>query len=131
MRRLGRPEYGMAIVREMNRNATDPDDDNPPFERLVFGKKGSDVTLPPESSGHEFRVYRAGDLILVRNSGSAPLWIRGKSLETGSFLRMRERQPLVLPGWTLSYEDLVFFLDVNFQLHLSAADSAETILDVL
>jgi ABC-type multidrug transport system ATPase subunit len=26
---------------------------------------------------------------------------------------MRERQPLVVPGWTLSYEDLMFFLDVK------------------
>ena len=34
-------------------------------------------------------------------------------METGSFLRMRERQPLVVPGWTLSHEDLMFFLDVK------------------
>ncbi|HVJ47215.1 MAG TPA: hypothetical protein VM511_12555, partial [Luteolibacter sp.] len=26
---------------------------------------------------------------------------------------MRERQPLVVPGWTLSYEDVVFFLNVK------------------
>ena len=26
---------------------------------------------------------------------------------------MRERQPLVVPGWTLSFEDLMFFLDVK------------------
>jgi ABC-type multidrug transport system ATPase subunit len=34
-------------------------------------------------------------------------------LESGSFVRMRERQPLVVPGWSLSHEDLVFFLDVK------------------
>ncbi len=71
------------------------------------------MLLPPAAGDHEFRVYRAGDLILVRNTGNAPLWIRGRSVETGSFLRMRERQPLVVPGWTLSHEDLVFFLDVK------------------
>jgi ABC-type multidrug transport system ATPase subunit len=71
------------------------------------------VVLPPAAVDHEFRVYRAEDLILVRNTGHAPLWIRGRSVETGSFLRMRERQPLVVPGWTLSYEDLMFFLDVK------------------
>ncbi len=69
--------------------------------------------LPPAAVDHEFRVYRAGDLMLVRNTGTAPLWIRGRSVATGSFLRMRERQPLVVPGWTLSYEDLMFFLDVK------------------
>ena len=113
MRRLGRPDYGVAILREMRGDAGDPGDDELPFERLVFGRDGADVLLPPAAGDHEFRVYRAGDLILVRNTGIAPLWIRGRSVETGSFLRMRERQPLVVPGWTLSHEDLMFFLDVK------------------
>ena len=113
MRRLGRPDYGVAILREMRGDAGEPADADLPFERLVFGKDGADVLLPPAASDHEFRVYRAGDLILVRNTGLASLWIRGRSVETGSFLRMRERQPLVVPGWTLSHEDLMFFLDVK------------------
>ncbi len=113
MRRLGRPEYGSAILREMRGDAEEATDEEPPFERLVFGRDGADVVLPPAAVGREFRVYRAGDLILVRNTGEAPLWIRGRSVETGSFLRMRERQPLVVPGWTLSFEDLMFFLDVK------------------
>ncbi len=113
MRRLGRPEYGTAILREMRGDAGGPSDGELPFERLIFGRDGADVLLPPAASDHEFRVYRAGDLILVRNTGISPLWIRGRSVETGSFLRMRERQPLVVPGWTLTYEDLLFFLDVK------------------
>ncbi len=113
MRRLGRPDFGTAILREMRGELNEPDQAPLPFERLVFGRDGVDVLLPPAAADHEFRVYRARDLILVRNTGSAPLWIRGRSVETGSFLRMRERQPLVVPGWTLSHEDLVFFLDVK------------------
>ncbi len=113
MRRLGRPGYGVAILREMRGDAGEPPDDELPFERLVFGRDGADVLLPPAAGEHEFRVYRAGDLILVRNTGNEPLWIRGRSVETGSFLRMRERQPLVVPGWILSQEDLLFFLDVK------------------
>ncbi|MEO5716165.1 MAG: ATP-binding cassette domain-containing protein [Luteolibacter sp.] len=113
MRRLGRPDYGVAILREMRGDAGEPADEDLPFERLIFGRDGADVLLPPAASEHEFRVYRAGDLILVRNTGISPLWIRGRSVETGSFLRMRERQPLVVPGWTLSHEDLMFFLDVK------------------
>ena len=113
MRRLGRPDYGLAILREMRGDAGEPADEDLPFERLVFGRADADVLLPPAASDHEFRVYRVGDLILVRNTGISPLWIRGRSVETGSFLRMRERQPLVVPGWTLSYEDLMFFLDVK------------------
>lgn len=113
MRRLGRPDYGMAILWEMRGDAGEPADADLPFERLIFGTEGADVILPPSASDHEFRVYRAGDLILVRNTGNSPLWIRGRSVETGSFLRMRERQPLVVPGWTLSHEDLMFFLNVK------------------
>jgi len=113
MRRLGRPEFGNAILREMREDSESPADEELPFERLIFGRDGADVILPPAAEGREFRVYRAGDLILVRNTGPAPLWMRGRSVETGSFLRMRERQPLVVPGWTLSFEDLMFFLDVK------------------
>ena len=113
MRRLGQPEFGTAILREMRGEEERPRDDELPFERLIFGRDGGDVMLPPAAVDHEFRVYRAGDLMLVRNTGLVPLWIRGRSVATGSFLRMRERQPLVVPGWTLSYEDLMFFLDVK------------------
>lgn len=113
MRRLGRPDFGTAILKEMRGEFDKGSASELPFERLIFGRNEADVLLPPAASDHEFRVYRSRDLVLVRNTGTAPLWIRGRSVESGSFLRMRERQPLVVPGWTLSYEDLVFFLDVR------------------
>lgn len=113
MRRLGRPDYGTAILREMRDVLDEPADDELPFERLVFGRGDADVILPPAAENHEFRVYRAGELVLARNTGTSPLWTRGRSLETSSFLRLRERQPLVIPGWVLSYEDFVFFLDAK------------------
>ena len=52
--------------------------------------------MPADAGGHRFRIYRSHDLILVRNTGDKPLWNRGRLVESGSFLRMRERQPLVL-----------------------------------
>ncbi len=113
MRRLGKPELGAAILREMRGDADGPDAGDLPFERVIFGRDGAEVVLPPAAIGHEFRVYRASDLILVRNTGNLPLWVRGRSLEKGGFLRVRERQPLVVPGWTLIFEDLLFFLDVK------------------
>jgi ABC-type multidrug transport system ATPase subunit len=112
MRRLGRPDFGSAILREMT-GEEDPPDGELPFERLVFGPEGADVVLPPAAVDQRFRVYRVGDLVLIRNTGEVPLWIRGRLLEPGRFSRMRERQPIVVPGWTLSQEDLVFFLDVK------------------
>ena len=113
MRRLGQPEIGTAILREMRGEDGEIQDADLPFEKLVFGGKEADVMLPPASGAQEFRIYRAGDLILLRNTGAVPLWVRGKSLATGAFMRVRERQELVIPGWMMSYEDLRFFLDVR------------------
>jgi ABC-type multidrug transport system ATPase subunit len=110
MRRLGQPETGSAILREMRGESGEG---VLPFERLIFGGRGADVILPPAASGQEFRIYRAGDLVLLRNTGSSPLWVRGKSLGTGAFMRVRERQELVIPGWLMTYDDLRFFLDVR------------------
>lgn len=114
MRRLGRPEVGSAILREMHAS------DEPlakgellPFERVIFGGKNPDVVLPPAAVDHEFRLYRAGNLILLRNIGPNALWVRGKSLPPGAFLRIRERQELVIPGWTIGYDGLRFFLDTG------------------
>lgn len=112
MRRLGQLEVGAAILKEM-RGSGDADSDELPFEKLVFGGGSADVALPPAAAGQEFRIYRAGDLMLLRNTGDLPLWVRGKSLAKGAFLRVRERQELVIPGWLVTYDDLRFFLDVR------------------
>jgi ABC-type multidrug transport system ATPase subunit len=111
LRRLGRPDHARQILAEMS---GDGPPDHTGFERLIFSAgEDADVGLPEQAQGHAFRVYRASDLLLVRNTGENPLWMRGRSLESGAFLRMRERQQLVVPGWTLTCEDLVFFLNVK------------------
>jgi ABC-type multidrug transport system ATPase subunit len=127
MRRLGQPEMGTAIMREMRGEEGDVPAAELPFEKLVFGGKEADVTLPPAAGAQEFRIYRAGDLILLRNTGAPPLWVRGKSLASGAFMRVRERQELVIPGWLVTYDDLRFFLDVRKMgsmpaLYLEAGD---------
>jgi len=113
MRRLGRPELGQAVLHEMLGSDGDDDDAGPPpFERIIFSTTpAADVALPPEASGHSFRVYRVGDLILVRNTGTAPIWLRGRPLAPGVSLRMREYQQIHVPGWELDRADLVFFLN--------------------
>lgn len=110
MRRLGRPDHARQILTEMG---TNPLDRPVGFERVIFDTTAeSDIRLPASAENHAFRVYRAADLVLVRNTGQAPLWVRGRSLESGNFLRMRARQQLVVPDWTLTCEDLIFFLNV-------------------
>jgi ABC transport system ATP-binding/permease protein len=130
MRRLGRPDYGHEILQEM------ADDEEiveaGSFERVTFGVEGkADVVLPPLAYDHTFRVYRVGDLMMLRNTGNQPLWVRGRSLESGSFLRMRERQALAVPGWTLQYDDLAHFLNVKKtglmpRIYIAASDEGIT-----
>lgn len=129
MRRLGTPEHAKQILDEMKGL---PLERPVGFERVIFARlENADVQLPEEASEHGFRVYRAADLILVRNTGNAPLWVRGRSLEPGNFLRMRARQQLVVPGWTLTCEDLIFFLNVALTgnpstIFLAASDEGWT-----
>ena len=129
MRRLGRPELGHAILQEMLGGDDEEETGaEPPFERITFsGAAGADVSLPPEAAGHSFRVYRAGDLILVRNTGTAPIWLRGRALAPGAFMRMREYQQIHVPGCELERADLIFFLNAartgqRRSLYLRAAD---------
>ena len=131
MRRLGRPDYGREILLEMG------DDQQPltkgSFERVTFGSADmADVTLPPQASQNAFRVYRVGDLVMLRNTGEQPLWVRGRSLESGSFLRVREGQALAVPGWALQYQDLVHFLNVKKtgimpRIHIASSDKGITV----
>ncbi|MGE9271417.1 MAG: ATP-binding cassette domain-containing protein [Verrucomicrobiales bacterium] len=110
MRRLGRPEHAHQILDEMGGL---PLGSPVGFERIIFAHHPhADVQLPKAAEEHGFRVYRAGSLVLVRNTGNAPLWVRGRSLVQGQFLRMQARQQLVVPEWTLTCEDLIFFLNV-------------------
>ena len=50
MRRLGRPELGTSILREMRGDGDSPSSDELPFERLIFGVNGADVALPPAAA---------------------------------------------------------------------------------
>ena len=114
MRRLGQPETGTAILREMRGENGAAVDAELPFERLIFGGKNPDVALPPRGRGagvpglpcrgsHPVAQHRH-----ARRSGCA-----GKSLATGAFMRVRERQELVISGWLMTYDDIRFFLDVR------------------
>ncbi|MBT8037428.1 MAG: ATP-binding cassette domain-containing protein [Verrucomicrobiae bacterium] len=111
MRSLDAQDVGESILEEMR--------DTPPlsplpFEKVVFSPvAGADVLLPPTSVGFAFCAYRAQGLVLIRNSGKEPLWISGSSLHTGQCLRLRQHQSIGLPDWTLTAEDIAFFLNAS------------------
>lgn len=83
-----------------------------PFTRLICSSEESaDVQLPSSIEKYAFRVYQAAQVIIVRNTGDQALFLSGSSLIPGGIIRMRSHQRIMLPNWTLSYNDLSFFLN--------------------
>ncbi|MGB1936000.1 MAG: ATP-binding cassette domain-containing protein [Akkermansiaceae bacterium] len=111
MRGLGAESVGNAILAEMN----DASQQVPlPFEKISFSAhQDADVMLPGGLAGFAFQVYRSEDIILIRNSGEHPIWISGSSLEPGQVHRLRSHQNIGLPDWTLSSDDISFFLNAS------------------
>ncbi len=109
---IGKSELGSAICEEMN----DRFQDELPFTRVIFSPDPSaDVQLPPDHTNHAFRLYRAGQLTVLRNTGADTLWLGGNAILSGHSTRLRSHQRLTLPGWTLFHDDLSFFLTSHQQ----------------
>lgn len=110
MNRLSDQSLGKIILQEMTEGYEGSE--KLPFTRLIFSTEaGADVTLPPDSTAYGFRVYQAGQVILVRNTGLRTLWLSGTALLPGSIIRLRSHQRITLPQWALSNSDLAFFLN--------------------
>ncbi len=106
---IGYEELGKTICDEMNDHFR-PDDELP-FTRVIFSRNpDADVIVPPESTHHAFRLYRNDQIIILRNTGEHTLWVGGTAILSGQILRLRSHQRLSMPEWTLSADDLSFFL---------------------
>ena len=101
-----------SIFAEMNDDYLE----EPPFTRVVFEPNASaDVQLPPEAELYAFRLYRSGPITILRNTGSHTLWLGGNAVLQGQQVRLRSHQRLTLPTWTLTADDLSFFLTAQQQ----------------
>ncbi len=110
MAELGERSTGESILAEMQ----DEEPQTIPFERIRFGSnEKADVLLPAEANNHEFRLYRAGEVTLLRNSGTHTLWLSGAPVAAGITVRIRSHQRLSIPGWSLSYNDLSFLISAQ------------------
>ena len=111
MESLGAKIVADAIFAEMN------DELHPeplPFDKISFSaEQETDVMIPERLAGYSFCSYRSQDIILIRNRGSHPIWVSGSSLEPGQILRLRPHQSIGLPDWTISSEDITFFLNAS------------------
>lgn len=89
-----------------------------PFTRLIFASSDhADVYIPDSPDHYSFRVYQSGEVIIVRNTGDQALWLSGSSIIPGGIIRMRSHQRIMLPSWTISHNDLIFFLNYKSTLH--------------
>lgn len=109
---LGHINLGQCIADELD---GDLSFDSPlPFTRLEFSTSSfADIALDPSCKDYAFRAYQAEQLIILKNTGSSTLWISGTPLQAGNIIRLRHHQRILLPNWTITYNDLNFFL--NFQ----------------
>jgi len=111
---IGREELAKIICDEMSDRFHE--DDALPFTRVIFSADPeADVSVPPEAAHHAFRLYRNDQIIILRNTGNHTLWVGGTAVLSGQILRLRSHQRLSMPGWTLSADDLSFFLTCKQQ----------------
>ena len=105
---IGEKEIGRAIVAELSQ----PDaPKTPTLIRVDFSAaSSSDVQLKDLPDQTNFRCYRAGGTILLRNMAGNPMWVRGHTLETDQLIQIRPNDEVVTLAWRLSYDELAFFL---------------------
>ncbi|MDB4666692.1 ATP-binding cassette domain-containing protein, partial [bacterium] len=108
LERIGEKKIGEAIVTELSK----PDaPKTKPLIRIDFStSSSSDVRLKDLPNQSNFRCYRAGGMILLRNMAENPMWVRGHTLETDQLIQIRPNDEVVTLAWRLSYDELAFFL---------------------
>lgn len=95
-----------------------------PLEILEIGPHAPANLIMDQIPGHWLTVFRFHSLLLLKNTGSAPVIARGRQLRHGEFLRLYEGQRVVLGDTIIDYQDLVFYLNAkkgvsNTQIYLS------------
>ena len=111
---IGKADLGMVICDEMNDHYHE--EELLPFTRVIFSRnEDADVIIPPQAAHHAFRLYRNDQIVILRNTGQHTLWVGGTAILSGQILRLRSHQRLSMPEWTLSADDLNFFLTCKQQ----------------
>ncbi len=111
---IGKADLGAVISDEMT-GIYHPDA-MLPFTRVVFSvDKDADVRVPVKAAEQAFRLYRNEQIIILRNTGRLTLWVGGTAVLPGQMLRLRSHQRLSMPEWTLSADDLCYFLTCKQQ----------------
>lgn len=119
MTNLGVASEAIDIVYQLNTGelteaAIEAEPTGQPLETLAIGKGDpADVTLPGVSENHSIVGFRFQDLILLKNTGSEPVIIRGRKIHEGEFIRLFDGQRLLMGEVVLDYQDIVFYFNAK------------------
>ncbi|MEM7012291.1 MAG: ATP-binding cassette domain-containing protein, partial [Verrucomicrobiota bacterium] len=133
MTNLGIASEAIDIVYQLNtgelEETPEPQPQGQPLETLAIGRdKPADVILPGVGENHWIIGFRFQDLILLKNTGSEPVIIRGRKMHGGEFIRLYEGQRVLMGEVVLDYQDIVFYFNAkksvsSTQLYLSFTNS--------
>jgi ABC-type multidrug transport system ATPase subunit len=85
-----------------------------PLETLTIAQSGpADVILPGVGENHSIIGFRIQDLILLKNTGTEPVIIRGRKMHEGEFIRLFDGQRLLMGEVVLDYRDVVFYFNAK------------------
>ena len=123
MTNLGVASETIDLVYQLNRDdVTGKDDAAPegagkPLEVLhVANAKPADLvieTLPPDLA---LLAFRFQSQLLLKNTGSTTIIVRGRHLQQGEFCRLYQGQRVLLADSVLNYQDLTFYFNTKKDL---------------
>ena len=115
MARMGMAQEARAIVGQLAEvGPSESSASSAVLEMLdIGGSPPADLVLDHLSGPHSLTVFRFQDLLLLKNTGTAPVIARGRQLGTGEFLRLYDGQRVVLGDHVIDHQDLVFYLNAR------------------
>ncbi|MCC6881057.1 MAG: ATP-binding cassette domain-containing protein, partial [Verrucomicrobiales bacterium] len=125
MTTLGVASEAINIVYQLNTSEISDErpseeDGEQPLETVLIGRrKPCDVTLQGLSDSQNIAVFRFRDLVLLKNTGTDPVIVRGRRVSEGEFCRVYDAQRILVGEVVLDYQDLIFFF--NAKKHVSTA----------
>ena len=113
MTNLGVATEAIDIVYQLNPDEpadSDPQKEHHAESRLealhIAGTTPADVVLPGLGDKQRFSTFRYGTLVLVKNTGTAPIIVRGRQIGSGEFSRIFDGQRVVAGEFVLNFHDL-------------------------
>lgn len=140
MTNLGVASEAIELVHELDRDNLQERASRPSFTPLevlrVASRKPADLVIESLTEDQALIAFRLQNQVLLKNIGSTPLLVRGRSMIQGEFRRLYEGQRIVLGDSVLDHQDLVFYFNTkkdvsSAQLYLALEPNGQPFLERL